>query len=55
MRMFFRLRFKGFHRDLNDDPDLPLLQDFAATMRTHATDLPVFDAFTTHWFKRVVV
>lgn len=38
-----------------DGPDFPLLQDFVRVMRTHATDLAAFDAFTTQWFERVVL
>ena len=46
---------KDFIATYKDGPDFPLLQDFVATMRTHATDLSTFDAFTTQWFEHVVV
>ena len=46
---------KEFIAKFENGPDFPLLQDFVAVMRTHATNLPAFDAFTKQWFERVVL
>ena len=46
---------KEFIATYQNGPDFPLLQDFVAVMRTHATNLPAFDAFTKQWFERVVL
>ncbi len=35
--------------------DHPVLQDFLAVLREHATDVAAFDAFATAWFYQVVV
>jgi len=46
---------QDFIAQYRDGPDYPLLQDFIVVMRTHASDLAAFDAFTTQWFERVVL
>jgi len=46
---------KDFIVQYQNGPDFPLLQNFVAVMRTHATDVAAFDAFTTQWFERVVL
>jgi hypothetical protein len=46
---------KDFIAQYQNGPDFPLLQNFVAVMRKHATDVAAFDAFTTQWFERVVL
>jgi len=46
---------KDFIVQYQNGPDFPLLQNFVAVMRTHATDVAAFDAFTAQWFERVVL
>ncbi len=46
---------RDFISQYENGPDFPLLQDFIAVMRTHATDLVSFDSFTKQWFERVVL
>ena len=42
------------HRYAQSD-DYPVLEDFVAVMREHATDVEAFDAFTEQWFFDVVL
>ncbi len=46
---------RQFMLEWKDGPDHPVLQDFVATMRPHASDPAAYDAFTRQWFFEVVV
>jgi ABC-2 type transport system permease protein len=46
---------RAFFETYHDNPDHPVLQDFLASLRTHAPDPVAFDAFTHQWFFEVVV
>lgn len=44
---------RDFIRRFEKGPDHPVLQDFVAVMREHATDTATFDAFVEQWFFKV--
>lgn len=44
-----------FIRRYHHQQDHPVLQDFVAVMREHATDVAAYDAFVQQWFFTVVV
>jgi hypothetical protein len=46
---------RDFIRRYEKGPDHPVLQDFIAVMREHASDSGAFDAFVEQWFFQVVV
>jgi hypothetical protein len=45
----------AFLAKYHHNPDHPVLQDFVASMREHASDVAAYDAFTKQWFFEVVV
>jgi hypothetical protein len=44
---------RAFIHKYDQGPDHPVLQDFVAVMREHATDTASFDAFVEQWFFKV--
>ncbi|MHC4990683.1 MAG: ABC transporter permease/M1 family aminopeptidase, partial [Planctomycetota bacterium] len=46
---------REFIRSSRESPDFPVLQDFVASMRTHAVDPADFDQFVDQWFFDVVM
>jgi ABC-type transport system involved in multi-copper enzyme maturation permease subunit len=57
-RMGWQPFFDGVHdyfRTYHNNPDHPVVEDFVAVMRRHATDQAAFDDFARQWFFGIVI